>query len=97
MIKAILISSCLALAKAEDVYVDTDHMPEYIYGSAEVILGSIIIFNIDWIPYGKIRILAGCNDYSYGMPDFDNTMYDPELDSPMFNIITQACGDLKWI
>ena len=97
MIKVILISSLLAAAQAEDVYVDTDRAPEYIPGSAETVLGSIITFKIDWIPYGKIKILAGCNEYSYGMPDFDTTMYDPELDSPMFNIITQACEDIKWI
>lgn len=98
MIKAIVISSLLASTQAEDVYVNTDQLPAYISGSAETVLGSIIIFKIDWSPYGKIRVLAGCSEYSYGMPDFDTSIYDPELDSPMFNIIAQACDEVQqWI
>ena len=71
--------------------------PEYVPNSAQIVFGTIIIFTVQWDSHGKQRILAGCNEYSYGLPDISDEMYTAEPNSEMFDLITQACGDVQWI
>lgn len=71
--------------------------PTYIPGSAHIVLGTVILFTIEWDSHGTQRVLTNCRDYDFGLPDFSPEMYTAELDSVMFDLITQACGDIQWI
>lgn len=96
MIKTALCSLLLA-ANLDVPAKDIDTRAYYIEGSAHTLLGTVILFNIEREGKGQQRIIAGCEEYNYGLPDISDTMYTAEPDSEMFNLITEACGDIKWI
>lgn len=88
-------------AQAEDVpfkNIDTTAEPYYVAGTAHVILGTVVMFDVFWEGKGTQRVIAGCNEYNYGLPDISTSMYTAEPDTEMFDIITQACDEVKqWI
>lgn len=87
-------------AQAEDIpakYILADSQPYYIANSATTLLGSVIIFNVYWEGKGEQRVIAGCKEYNYGLPDISPEMYTAEPESEMFDLITEACGDVQWI
>ena len=96
MIKTALCSLLLA-ANLDVPAKDIDTRAYYIEGSAHTLLGTVILFNIEREGKGQQRIIAGCKEYNYGMVDISAEMYTAEPDSEMFDLITEACGDVKWI